>query len=244
MPLDTLLLSFSHRSNDCDRCAQGRKNLNVDLPEVVMKHLISAAATLLLGTIVAIQTANAEGWNTNTDNPSGGYVGAGWGRFDLHIENFDTAGATTTSITSSNDNAWKVFGGYRFNPFIAVEADYIDLGKPSDRFTATGSNGNYRVDLSGFAPYLVGTAPLGPIELFAKAGWFYYDVKTAVNFDSPAPGVSPGIESSHSHSDFTYGGGIGATLFNHLNISAEFDVLDIQNARNSNAVWLNAAWRF
>jgi hypothetical protein len=47
-----------------------------------------------------------------------------------------------------------------------------------------------------------------------------------------------------SRFDFIYGGGIGVTLLGHLNINAEYDEIRIIDARNSNAFWLGAAWRF
>ena len=31
----------------------------------------------------------------------------------------------------SRDSAWKIGGGYRFNPYLAVEANYVDLGRHS-----------------------------------------------------------------------------------------------------------------
>src|SRR5512145_585519 len=104
------------------------------------------------------------------DNPGGPYVGAGWGQFNLDIKNLDDAGTAASSIAHSNDNAWKLFAGYRFNPYVALEAAYIDFGQPSDNFSSSGSNGNYRVDISGFAPTVVGSLPIGPVELFAKIG--------------------------------------------------------------------------
>jgi hypothetical protein len=62
-----------------------------------------------------------------------------------------------------------------------------------------------------------------------------------VNFNAPGQQV---VESSHSRSDFIYGGGIGMTFLRHLNVSAEYDVVKVANAPNSNALWLSAAWRF
>jgi hypothetical protein len=35
----------------------------------------------------------------------------------------------------------------------------------------TGSSGDYRLRLKGFAPCVIGTLPLGPVELFGKAGY-------------------------------------------------------------------------
>jgi hypothetical protein len=86
-----------------------------------------------------------------------------------------------------------------------------------------------------------GTLPAGPVELFAKAGYLYYDANLRVNFNSPDNQV---FGSDHSQSNFIYGGGIGVTLIGHLNITAEYDQIRVTNAHNSNALWLGAAWRF
>lgn len=175
-----------------------------------------------------------------TDNPDGPYVGAGWGQFNLDIRNLSDAGTAASNIVDSNDNAWKLFAGYRFNPYLALEAAYIDLGRPSDRFSATGSNGNYRVDISGFSPAVIGTLPLGPVELFAKIGVYYYDSKVKVDFDNPGPN----IESSNKRNDLLYGGGVGLTFLEHLHVRAEYETIEIENAKRSDAFWLSAAWRF
>jgi len=52
------------------------------------------------------------------------------------------------------------------------------------------------------------------------------------------------VESSHDRSDFIYGGGLGVTLIGHLNLNVEYDQIRLVNARDSNALWLSAAWRF
>ncbi len=194
-------------------------------------------STLVAALLVALCASTAM---AQADNPDGPYVGAGWGRFNLNIKNLSDAGSAASSIAHSNDNAWKLFTGYRFNPYVALEAAYIDLGRPSDRFSATGSNGNYRVNISGFSPAVIGSLPLGPVELFAKIGEYYYDSKVRLTFDSP--GTS--IESSHRRNDLLYGGGVGVTFFEHLHVRAEYETIEIRNAKNSDALWLSAAWRF
>jgi opacity protein-like surface antigen len=200
-----------------------------------MKISTAAAALLSLGIFPAISHGA-----TPQNNPSGPYVGGGWGQFNLDIRNLGDVGTAATSITKSDDNAWKVFVGYRLNPYLAFEAAYIDFGHPEGRFTGTGSNGNYQVDLSGFAPYVVGTLPLGPMEIFGKVGYYYYDVKVKVDLDSPGPGV----DSSHSRNDLIYGGGLGITFMDHLTLRGEYETVQIQNADSSDAFWLTGAWRF
>lgn len=172
---------------------------------------------------------------------AGPYVGIGWGHFNLKLDNLDEVGTAVNSIAHSGDDSWKIFAGWRASPYLSVEADYVNFGRPTDSFTGTGSDGNYRLRLSGFAPYLVGTLPAGPFEVFAKAGYLFYNSKLDVNLNSPGSEV---LESSHSRSRFVYGGGIGVTFVDHLNVNAEYDRIRIEDAPDSNALWLSTAWRF
>lgn len=196
-----------------------------------MKHLAKIAGALLLAAAVP---AFAE-------NPSGPYVGAAWGQFNLNIDNLNDLGQAVTSITHSNADAQKYFAGWRLSPYFALEGAYVDLGNPGNNFSATGSNGNYRVHMDGWSPTAIGTLPLGPIEVFAEAGYLFYNVNLTANYTAPA---SETIESSHSRSDFLYGGGLGVTFFDHLNVRAEYQELNLSQYHNSDALWLSGAWRF
>ncbi|MFT3906363.1 MAG: outer membrane beta-barrel protein [Steroidobacteraceae bacterium] len=104
-----------------------------------------------------------------------------------------------------------------------------------------GSDGNYRVRMKGFAPSLVGTIPIGPVELFGKVGEYFYNVDSRIDLDGAG---SPRITSSHSRTDLLWGGGVGITVLEHLNLRAEYERIEIDNAKDSNALWLGAAWRF
>ncbi len=190
------------------------------------------------GTTLAVLGATSAMAQAN--NPDGPYLGAGWGRFKLNVQNLDDAGTAASDIVHSKNNAQKYFLGYRFTPHWALEAAYIDLRRCGDRFSATGSNGNYRVDISGFSPALVGSVPIGPIELFAKAGMYYYESKLRVDFDTPGPSIA----SSHRRKDLLYGGGLGLTFFDRLHLRAEYETIEIENAKHSDALWLSASWRF
>ena len=44
--------------------------------------------------------------------------------------------------------------------------------------------------------------------------------------------------------DFVYGVGIGLTLFERLHTRLEYEVIDIGEFDDANALWLSAAWRF
>jgi opacity protein-like surface antigen len=204
-----------------------------------MKRAIVAVTPIALS--VAIGTAlGAFTGVAHADNEKGFYVGAGVGQFNVDINDISDVDNAVEKLDDS-DTSWKAFAGWRFNPYISLEADYIDFGKPGDNFNATGTSGNYELAVSGFAPYLIGTLPLGPVELFGKVGYYYYDVDVKVNIDQP---TAPDIDSSHSKEDIVYGVGVGITLFEHLNARLEYERLDSTELDSPDGLWLSGAWRF
>ncbi len=184
-----------------------------------MKHTVAMAILLALGATPAL-----------AETDSGFYAGAGVGRFNVKVDN---VGDLTDTIGSfdADDTTFKAFAGWRFNPYLGVELDYLDLGNPEDTIGA----GRYSADVNGFAPYVIGTLPLGPVELFAKAGYMFYDVQVDVD-DLTV--------SDDSGEDFVYGGGIGLTFFDRLHTRLEYEVIDIDKFDDANALWVSAAWRF
>jgi len=205
--------------------------------KTVLRTLI--AATVATAAIAAPLSASAYDSDSRTSNPSGPYIGAGIGQYNAHIKHLDGVDDAVQDIRNSDNNSWKIFAGYRFLPWLRVEASYIDFGSSEDSFSATGSNGNYRVKMNGFAPSVILSAPLGPVELFAKAGEYYYNVDTRVDFDSPGPD----IRTSHSRNDFMWGGGLSFVVLQRLELRAEYEKLELPNTQ-SDAFWLGAAWRF
>ena len=54
------------------------------------------------------------------------------------------------------------------------------------------------------------------------------------------------FNASDSGDNFVYGVGVGVgvNLLEHLNVKLEYEEIDIEHTNDSNALWLNAAWRF
>lgn len=182
------------------------------------KIALSAACLALLAT------------SAFADNERGLYLGAGVGQFNVEVDDVNELTSTIEDF-DADDTSFKVFAGWRFAPFIAVELDYIDLGGPED----TVSGVRVSADINGVAPYVVGTVPVGPIELFARVGYYFYDVK--IN------GQSLGV-TDDSDEDLVYGAGVGLTLFEHLHARLEYEIIDISDVDDANALWLSGAWRF
>ncbi len=197
------------------------------------------ATTLTLLALACAGAAHAQ----EEENPSGPYISAGLGQFDVKIDNLEGVGDVLEEL-DSDDSAWKLGFGWRFNPYIALEVDYIDLGNPNGNFDATGSSGDYEVELAGFSGYVIGSLPLGIFELSAKAGYYFHDVNLHVDFDNIGPNNGDVFDSDDNGEAFVYGIGAGATFFQHLNVKVEYELMDIDEVDDAYVLWLTGAWRF
>ena len=183
---------------------------------------------------LACSSAFAQG----AENDEGFYIGGGVGQFNVQIDDVDQTDEAIQRL-DDDDTAWKAFVGWRMNPYFALELAYIDFGGPSDRFEASGSGGDFSVDLSGFAPYVIGTIPVGPVELFGKVGYYFYDVDASVDLDN-----GPDFDSSSSENDLLYGVGVGMTFFERLNARLEYERIDSELIDDADALWFSGQWRF
>jgi len=200
-------------------------------------RVLAPALTALLA-LGAAPTAAAQ-----DENPSGPYVGAGFGQFDVKIDNLEGVDDVLEDL-DTDDSAWKVFFGWRFNPYLALEADYVDLGAPNGNFDASGSSGDYEVEFAGFAGYVIGSLPLGIFELSAKVGYYFHDVDLHVDFDNVGPGNGEVFDSDESAEAFVYGVGAGVTFLEHINAKLEYELMDLDDVDDAYVLWLTGAWRF
>jgi OmpA-OmpF porin, OOP family len=198
--------------------------------------------TLTSACVVAIAAAGLSApVMAQENNVAGFYVGGGFGQFNLDIDNAGDFGSGIDQIVEDDDTSWKLFAGYRFNPYFSLEAAYINLGDLEERITASGSNGRYKVGIDGWSAMALGTLPLGGWELIGKAGYYFYDSKLSTNLGNPGSGSF--IDSSSSGEDFVYGVGLGYTVLERLNLRVEYERFDLPTG-DSDALWLSAAWRF
>ena len=149
----------------------------------------------LAGSFLGMPTAAVAGAD------SGFYIGAGVGDASVKEANFD-----------ASDSAYKIFGGYNigFIPLVdfAVEASYVDFGKPS---TSDGS-----VEVTGLNAFGLAGLSFGPFGIFAKAG--------AISWD--ADWTDGSTSASDSGTDPAYG--VGARFaIGSFAVRAEYEVYDL-----------------
>jgi opacity protein-like surface antigen len=196
-----------------------------------MKLKITAALSALAFAAV-IPAAYAQ----EQQEVSGFYLGGGVGQFNAGIDDVDQVDNTVDNW-KDDDTAYKFFAGYRLNRFLGVELDYINLGKPSGN-VVPGFNVDASVD--GFAPYVVGTVPLGPyFEVYGRLGYYFYDANV-----NRTDALNNRVEFDEESQDLVWGAGIGANLGEKVNLRFEYERFDLQGLDDSDALWLTAAWRF
>ena len=200
----------------------------------MMSKVITVASVLLAftaGPALAQQTRDDQRKGANVE---GLYLGGGIGDFSSSIDEvnrldqIDDAGVDFTD----GDNAMKLFVGWNFNRFFALQGDYVDFG---DQSGAVSPSVRGTSNVKGFAPSVVGTLPIGPIELFGRVGVMFYNLDVNLN---------GGQLIDDDANDMVWSAGVGIDIKDRLNLRLEYESIDIPQFDEANAVWLNAAWKF
>jgi len=194
----------------------------------------ATVATVLLALMAGPVLAQSDDERSGRGNTEGFYLGGGVGDFSAAVDEIDELDdVDDVGIDfSDGDNATKIFGGWAFNRYFAVQGDFVDFGQSSG-FVSPSVTGTS--DVQGFAPSIVGTLPIGPIELFARAGMMFYEVDL---------NLSGGQLIDESGEDLVWSAGIGIDLFDRLNLRLEYEEIDIEQLDEADALWLTAAWKF
>jgi OOP family OmpA-OmpF porin len=140
-------------------------------------------AIAVFGGAQVVRAADGAGW----------YLGVGGGRADVkkpsswtQVEagTLQLRGVTSTTLVESQNTAWKIFGGYQFNEYWAVEAAYHDMGSSKGVTTITAPTASVapgKWDASAGSISGVGIYPLiSGLAVFGKAGLALSQLKVDV----------------------------------------------------------------
>jgi OOP family OmpA-OmpF porin len=119
-----------------------------------------------------------------------------------------SAGLTPTSIANDNrDTGYKVFGGYQFNRYFAIEGGYSDLGSfhfASNTLPAGTLNGTFKV--RGLNVDAVGIVPIADrFSVFGRVGANYAETKDSFN----GTGAVVVLDPNPSKRNTNYKAGLG-----------------------------------
>lgn len=150
------------------------------------------AAVAVLGTLslaaMAPQAAAAD---------NGFYLGAGITQTEFDVDDIGSG--------ELDDNSFKLIAGFRPLNWLAVEANYIDLGGESDA--------DFSLDATALTVSALAIAEVGVVDLYARAGLANWNVDVEVDdFSTDDDGWEP-----------TFGVGVGAH-FGSLGVRAEYEM--------------------
>lgn len=117
----------------------------------------------------------------------GGYVGGGLGYAQIEGEEIFDDG----DVNFEDDRmTWQLYGGFKFTPYIGLEANYVDFDEASDSGVVFATD--------GFGLALAGHLPVTDyFTLSARVGQLWWDADLTVNdFD---------VDFSDSGNDMFYG---------------------------------------
>ncbi|MGB5598977.1 MAG: outer membrane beta-barrel protein [Thiothrix litoralis] len=108
----------------------------------------------------------------------------------------DQGGALLGNVDCPTPSGWKIFGGYKITPNLAVEGSYIDFGDATTSGTIPVIPGLNAVpnatalssSATGFnVSGVASVAATDEVNLFGKAGMMMWDKKTAVTIQNVGP---------------------------------------------------------
>jgi OOP family OmpA-OmpF porin len=148
---------------------------------LMQKKVLAATVVAAFAALPTLAMAQARGGNSDL----GFYAGASVGQSKSDCP-------SGGSSCDDKDTAYRIFGGYKFHPNIAVEGGYAPLGETS---TGVGTLGNVTAEANAWDIVGVGMWPLGNnFSIFGKLGFYNAEVK-----------LGGALSGKKTTTDLTYG---------------------------------------
>jgi OOP family OmpA-OmpF porin len=173
---------------------------------------------------------------------TGFYVGAGLGNFSI-----DSDSIYAGRDFDGSDIGFKVFGGYQFMKWLAVEAEYIDGGEPDDVFRSPSFPDDRlkaSVGVSGFTGSAVGILPIGEsFNVFGKLGFIYWDTDGSAKIRDQG-GTIVKTSVSDDGTDFAWGVGGTWNFAENFGARIEYQGFEISNTNSVDFASASIVWSF
>jgi OOP family OmpA-OmpF porin len=217
----------TRRSAECLRCL-----INANCVGDVMKRIFLAAT---VASVLAASPAFAA-------EDTGFYVGAGLGNMSL-----DSDSIYNGRDFDGSDTGFKVFAGYKFMPWLAIEAEYLDGGEPEDVFRSEAfpdERLKVTAGVSGFVGSAVGILPIGEsFDVFAKAGFIYWDGDGSAKIRD-AQGTLEKVSYGNDGTDFAWAVGGTWHIMENLGLRAEYQGFEISDFNSVDFASASVTWSF
>ncbi len=151
---------------------------------------------------------------------SGFYLGAGIGDMTTKVDNI----FGSRYDFDEGDLGFKIFGGYKFFPWLSVEGAYIYPGSPEVKKSnsATAESLKIGIELNSLVGAALFTLPIGDkFELFIKPGFVYWDASTSVTYSDSVSSLKQTFDDNGGA--FFLGGGAGYKINETFSLRLEYE---------------------
>lgn len=173
---------------------------------------------------------------------NGIYVGAGIGNASIEQRKDFVDDIDTTRVEfDSDDMGYKLLIGVRPLDWLGVEGTYTNFGNQEDTLrrtlASTGTTVSQDGEFQGYglSGFLVGYVPIGPVDLFGKAGLVSWDTKTKVTDEA--------TWLRNDGNDLAYGVGVQFRLLS-LGLRAEYEIFDLDGIEDANFLSIGVTYTF
>lgn len=151
---------------------------------------------------------------------------------DTATFNQDLTAAGAAGLGSKGDgsgNQWRLQAGYQFNPYVAIEAGYIDMGKADYKASYAGGNAEGSVKAGGLDLAVLGIYPVtDKFSIFGKLGLIEAKVQSKLS-SGPQAGVI--VKDTTTQARPLLGIGASYQVLENVDLRADYDhVSDLGSA--------------
>ena len=177
----------------------------------------------------------------------GFYIGASGGVTTATLEEDFVIGGIPGSVDLDEDeNGFKVFAGFQFNEWLGIEGGYGVLGEPSADDSFGLNEAELEIEINALQGFLVGTIPLGALDIFGKIGAASLSTDAELKFTGPnVPGLSDSTSSGNDDSMMAYGAGVALNFGDgHWALRGEYEGYDADTLDDLYFISIGLVYRF
>lgn len=164
----------------------------------------------------------------NADAGEGFFAGASIGSASLS-EDFDGL------KVDDDSTAFRIVGGWRANPYFALEIGYHNFGDFRQTIDAAGAANTIKLSADGFTFGVTGSVPVSDrFSLLGRAGVFFWDGNAKVNNVSQA---------TPEDTNPFFGAGVGFAINKSFQLTGDWTRYELEDV-NSDVYSLGLVYRF
>lgn len=215
------------------------------------KSILVAAAIAALSSSSVFAGGSVFGGSSSEDSTGAIYGGASIGQSsDSTCDSVvDQAGALLGNIECPTPSGWKVFGGYKVAPNLAVEGAYVDFGESSSDgvipvipgLNAVSNATSLASQATGFNVSGVASAPVtNEVSMFGKAGLMMWEKESSATVQGVGPNAATIAQTTTTDGvDLSLGAGAEYKINDNWGVRGE---LEHFNGLNNNLYSVGATF--